>query len=74
MIKFKQIRKKLNEMGAGGAGVGIANVAGSGAIAGLGVGPQGEPPGPKAVLARIRRKKTECFRSISVLHSYLEIL
>lgn len=59
MIKFNQIRKKLNEMGAGGAGGGIANVAGSGAIAGLGVGPQGEPPGPKAVLARIRRKKTE---------------
>lgn len=36
-----------------------ANAAGSGAVAGLGVGPQGEPPGPRNILANLRRKKLE---------------
>jgi hypothetical protein len=34
-----------------------ANAAGGGNVAGIGVGPQGEPPGPKNILARLRRKK-----------------
>ena len=37
-----------------------ANAAGSGAVAGLGVGPQGEPPGPQSILTRmLKRKKLE---------------
>lgn len=37
-----------------------ANAAGSGNVAGLGVGPQGEPPGPQNILTKlIRRKKLE---------------
>lgn len=37
-----------------------ANAAGSGNVAGLGVGPQGEPPGPQSILTKlIRRKKLE---------------
>lgn len=36
------------------------NAAGSGAIAGIGVGPQGEPPGPQSILTRmLKRKKLE---------------
>lgn len=31
----------------------------SGAVAGLGVGPQGDPPGPKSVMARLSRKKLD---------------
>lgn len=34
-----------------------ANAAGGGNVAGIGVGPQGEPPGPKNILARLRRKR-----------------
>lgn len=34
-----------------------ANAAGSGAVAGLGVGPQGEPPGPQSILTRMRMLK-----------------
>lgn len=57
-----QYFKHMNEDGAGGvggaAGAGApANAVGGGHVAGLGVGPQGEPPGPKSVLARLRRKK-----------------
>ena len=37
-----------------------ANAVGSGAVAGLGVGPQGDPPGPQSILTRLlRRKKTQ---------------
>jgi len=37
-----------------------ANAAGSGNVAGLGVGAQGEPPGPQSILTKIiRRKKLE---------------
>jgi len=65
MLKFDIFRKKINEMSSGGAGGGIANVAGSGAIAGLGVGSQGEPGvsskdqprAAKIVLGKFRRKK-----------------
>lgn len=32
-----------------------ANSAGGGGVAGIGVGPQGEPPGPKSIVALIRR-------------------
>lgn len=34
-----------------------ANVAGSGAVAGIGVGPQGEPPAKTAMLLRRKRKE-----------------
>lgn len=71
MLKFDIFRKKINEMSSGGAGGGIANVAGSGAIAGLGVGSQGEPPGPKAVMSRLRRKKLEQVNEVfSKIQSY----
>lgn len=46
---------KLHEDGMGGGAP--ANAAGGGAIAGIGVGPKGEPGGPKNILARLRRKK-----------------
>lgn len=48
MKTFKQIREEV-----------AANNAGGGEIAGLGVGPQGEPGVPVAVQRRIRRKKGE---------------
>jgi len=34
-----------------------ANSAGGAGVAGIGVGPEGEPPGPRSVLKRLRRKK-----------------
>lgn len=34
-----------------------ANVAGAGHVAGIGVGPQGEPPGPTALLDKLRMLK-----------------
>lgn len=68
MSTFKQIKQKLTEMGAGGMGGGApANSAGSGAIAGIGVGLQGEPGvspkdqprAAKIVLGRLRRKNPQ---------------
>lgn len=49
-MKFINFLKKIQEEGM------PANVAGSGAVAGLGVGSQGEP-GRKAVLKKMIRRK-----------------
>lgn len=47
---------KEDGMPVGGGDAGIANVVGGGKIAGVGIGPQGEPPmGRKAQLTRIRK-------------------
>lgn len=60
---FKHMKEDGGGAGGGGVGGGSggagapANAVGGGHVAGLGVGPQGEPPGPKSVLARLRRKK-----------------
>lgn len=49
---MKKTLKQFFEMGAGAVGVAPVNNVGSGNVAGLGVGPQGEPGGPNPLFKK----------------------
>lgn len=55
MKKFKDF---ISEDGEGGVATAAPNTVGSGNLAGCGVGPQGEPPGPKGLLFKRYKKIT----------------
>jgi hypothetical protein len=59
-MNTKLTLKQFMEMGAGAAGGGApVNNVGSGNIAGLGVGPQGEPGGPNPLF---KKKKSDVLK------------
>jgi len=54
MKTFKTFKEDMAAASVGGA---PTNAVGTGCIAGAGVGPQGEPPGPKNILAKLFKRK-----------------